>query len=444
MPPRGHSRPVTEDRLIVIGAGPKALALAAKAHVLRGLGFRVPRVEVVERAEVGANWSGNFGYTDGRQPLGTSPEKDLGYPYETTCWGEEVGREIDARMLRYSWMAYQVSRGVYGDWVDRGKPSPYHRDWAGYLAWVGEAVGLAPRFGAVSGLAIDGGRWRVAYAGAAGAGEVVGEGLVITGPGTVRRPPGIPDHPRILTVETFWHDAPRFAELEGIRVAIVGTGETAAAVAANLTAGGARGVELDIYSPVGMAYSRGESYRENRVYTDPDQGNWQRLTPQHRRDFIRRTDRGVFSQDANRVLDRAADLQILPGRLVGAEVVGDRVVRAALEYHGERRDEDYDYLILATGADHLALLDEFLDPAGWDTLAGYAALEVRGQGDVETRIDYDLALRGSIPRLHLPMLAGLGQGPGFSNLSCLGRTADRVLEYYVDPPEPGSPPEGAP
>ena len=36
--------------------------------------------------------------------------------------------------------------------------------------------------------------------------------------------------------------------------------------------------------------------------------------------------------------------------------------------------------------------------------------------------------------LHLPMLAGLAQGPGFPNLSCLGLLSDRVLRRYVPLP----------
>ena len=35
------------------------------------------------------------------------------------------------------------------------------------------------------------------------------------------------------------------------------------------------------------------------------------------------------------------------------------------------------------------------------------------------------------PKLHLPMLAGLEQGPGFANLSCLGRVSDQILQSYV-------------
>ena len=35
------------------------------------------------------------------------------------------------------------------------------------------------------------------------------------------------------------------------------------------------------------------------------------------------------------------------------------------------------------------------------------------------------------PPLHLPVVAGLAQGPGFPNLSCLGLLADRILTPYM-------------
>jgi mycobactin lysine-N-oxygenase len=38
---------------------------------------------------------------------------------------------------------------------------------------------------------------------------------------------------------------------------------------------------------------------------------------------------------------------------------------------------------------------------------------------------------GLEPPLHLPVMAGLAQGPGFPNLSCLGLLSDRVLHRYV-------------
>ena len=52
--------------------------------------------------------------------------------------------------------------------------------------------------------------------------------------------------------------------------------------------------------------------------------------------------------------------------------------------------------------------------------------------DVEKRIGEDLAIEGLTPRLHFPMLAGMRQGPGFANLSCLGRLSDRILSSYVE------------
>jgi mycobactin lysine-N-oxygenase len=51
--------------------------------------------------------------------------------------------------------------------------------------------------------------------------------------------------------------------------------------------------------------------------------------------------------------------------------------------------------------------------------------------DVERSIGFALAVENLTPALHLPVLAGPAQGPGFSNLSCLGLLADRVLQPYL-------------
>ena len=52
-------------------------------------------------------------------------------------------------------------------------------------------------------------------------------------------------------------------------------------------------------------------------------------------------------------------------------------------------------------------------------------------GAIEHALAEDLSLAGFTPKLHLPMLAGLAQGPGFPNLSCLGLLADRILSSYT-------------
>src|SRR6202000_766974 len=46
---------------------------------------------------------------------------------------------------------------------------------------------------------------------------------------------------------------------------------------------------------------------------------------------------------------------------------------------------------------------------------------------VELRFARSPALEGMEPRLHIPGLAGLSQGPGFANLGSLGPLANRVL-----------------
>ena len=51
----------------------------------------------------------------------------------------------------------------------------------------------------------------------------------------------------------------------------------------------------------------------------------------------------------------------------------------------------------------------------------------------ELRFDRSLALDGMEPRLHIPGLAGLSQGPGFANLGSLGLLANRVLAPLCRP-----------
>jgi len=72
--------------------------------------------------------------------------------------------------------------------------------------------------------------------------------------------------------------------------------------------------------------------------------------------------------------------------------------------------------------------------ARWfETLLGDEAHRRLGQAEagLERRIDVDLSVAGLSPPLHLPVLAGLAQGPGFPNLSCLGLLSDRILRRYV-------------
>jgi mycobactin lysine-N-oxygenase len=98
--------------LAVLGAGVKAVAVAAKAHVLGEMGVDTPNVVAIERTGVGANWQSSGGWTDGAQRLGTSPEKDVGFPYRSSLVPRRNG-ELDERMTRYSWQSYLIATGQF-------------------------------------------------------------------------------------------------------------------------------------------------------------------------------------------------------------------------------------------------------------------------------------------------------------------------------------------
>ena len=53
-------------------------------------------------------------------------------------------------------------------------------------------------------------------------------------------------------------------------------------------------------------------------------------------------------------------------------------------------------------------------------------------------IGHDLAVTDVTPKLFLPGLSGLTQGPGFPNLSCLGLLSDRILsaDFIAAPDRP--------
>jgi hypothetical protein len=111
--------PLQVSTLAVVGTGPKGIAIAAKARALAAAGLPAPRVVLVDRGEVAGNWSGRQGCTSGLLPLGTPPEKDVGYPYAAS-WGD-ASADVIAAMAEYSWQRHLIRHGAYGDWIDRVK-----------------------------------------------------------------------------------------------------------------------------------------------------------------------------------------------------------------------------------------------------------------------------------------------------------------------------------
>src|SRR6195256_864170 len=144
--------------LAILGAGAKAVAVAAKASALPDMGPDIPEVPdviAVERTGVGANWQASGGWTDGAHRLGTSPEKDVGFPYRSALVPRR-NREVDERMTRYSWQSYLIATAAFAEWIDRGRPAPPHRKWSQYLGWVADQVGMKVVHGEGDGLGVAG------------------------------------------------------------------------------------------------------------------------------------------------------------------------------------------------------------------------------------------------------------------------------------------------
>jgi mycobactin lysine-N-oxygenase len=406
--------------LAVVGAGPKGIAIAAKARALAAAGLCPPRVVLIDRGPVAGNWSGRHGYTNGLLPLGTPAEKDVGYPYADS-WGP-ASPAVTAAMAEYSWQRHLIGHGTYADWIDRGRLRPTHRQWSAYLRDVADRAAAEIISGEVTGLEAAGARWQLTL----GRGEQVpADGVVLTGAGPPIRVPGQPrEHPRVFDGRSYWL-AERFAHEQVARsVCVVGSGETAASVVISLLRKAHKHSTIDVLTSRGVLYSRGESYDENRFYSDP--GDWPRLAEAHRREFLQRTDRGVFSPQAEAILNQSRGFRSLAGRVARIEA-GEQQVIVTIEYGSERERVAYDLVVVAIGFEPRWFEGLLGGEAGGrlaDGLAGVA---------IERRIELDLSVAGLSPPLHLPLLAGLAQGPGFPNLSCLGLLSDRILRRYVAP-----------
>lgn len=407
------------DRLVVIGGGPKAMAVAAKAHVLASLGLPAPRVTVIEPTVIGGNWLPTGGWTDGRHRLGTSPEKDVGFPYHSTAHRSR-NADVNAAMQAFSWTSFLVERGTYAEWVDRGRPSPEHNLWAKYLQWVGRKAAVDVVVARAESIGIEAGRWQIRVVGADGvAGVVAADRLMVTGPGSSDQV--MARHPQVLSIAEFWRRAGRSDLPASTRAAVIGGGETAGSALDELIRHDI--LTVSVISPGATIYTRGESYFENSLYSTPVK--WRTLSVPERRDVVRRTDRGVFSVRVQESLLDDERVHHLQGRVVQVTGDGDGVNLTLRNEFRPDQQHSFDLVIDAVGGKPLWFIDLFDDQAceQIELCLGGPITAPR----VEAAIGHDLSIDGLPLRLHLPNLAALAQGPGFPNLSCLGELSDRVL-----------------
>jgi mycobactin lysine-N-oxygenase len=421
--------------LIVVGAGAKAAGIATKVHILNSLGLAELSILVIEGTEVAASWKGRNGMTSGEEPLAVTPIKDVGFPYQSHIEFGEAGEAIDAALAQFTWQQHMISKRRYARWVDAGSPKVRHRDYGEYLTWVlaRASEGVEHLHGRVTQVALDedGQRWLVEAEAEGGTSRHTGGALVLTGPGIHRafpHEPAVAD--RVFHCDSRREEFARIPEDRSCDVAIVGGGESALSATMFL-----RGVRPDcrftIYTPM-LPMSRGESFLENRVFSNPDTVEWESLDQQTRRDFVKHSDRGVFDPPSLAEIAYDERCRFVTGRVtdVGAATAGEGV-RLEFESPEGPGNRDHDFVANCTGFDLLAQLrtlfpatvrEEIERRSGpiWDQPAGS-----------EVPIGRNLELVGMRPRLHIPGLAGLSQGPGFANLGALGLLSNRVLQAYM-------------
>jgi mycobactin lysine-N-oxygenase len=426
----------TESDLLIVGAGAKAAAISAKVHAINELGLGPLRVTIVEKTEPAASWLGRNGMTSGEEPLAIPPIKDVGFPYRSRRQFGDAGDAIDAALLPFTWQRYAVERGTYAAWVNRESPPVRHRDYGAYLSWVMErtTAGIAHFHGRVERVQLtpEGENWEIEVAERGDRADPVrhrGRALILTGPGVHRDFPADPDvADRVFHCDSRRDEFARIPTDADAEIAIVGGGESALSALVFLRAFRPRG-RITVYTPT-LPLSRGESFLENRVFADPDDVGWERLDLQTRRDFVKHCDRGVFDTGVLASIAGDGQCSFLTGRAVHVGAEGGGV---ALEYEGADGivAEPYDFVVNCTGFDLLAqvrgLFAEDLR-AAVERLAG--PLWDRPP-QTEVPIGRALELVGMDPRLHIPGLGGLSQGPGFANLGSLGLLANRVLQPYL-------------
>jgi mycobactin lysine-N-oxygenase len=424
-----------ETDLLIVGAGAKAAGISTKVHVLNTLGLTRLSLKIVESTEVAASWKGRNGMTSGEEPLAVTPIKDVGFPYQSHVEFGEAGEAIDAALAAFTWQQYMISERRYARWVDAGSPPVRHRNYGEYLSWVLSRAteGVSHVRGRVTQISLDEARerWVVEVSEPDGASRHTCAALVLTGPGIHR---SFPHEPAVAS-RVFHCDSKRdeFARIPEDRVcdvAIVGGGESA--LSATMFLRGLRpNCRFTIYTPM-LPMSRGESFLENRVFSNPDVVEWASLDQQTRRDFVKHSDRGVFDPPSLAAIAYDDRCRFVTGRVtdVGSAADGERV---RLEYESPEGavSREHEYVANCTGFDLLAQLrgmfpsevraeiERRVGPL-WDQPAG-----------TEVPIGRHLELVGMHPRLQIPGLAGLSQGPGFANLGALGLLSNRVLQPFL-------------
>jgi mycobactin lysine-N-oxygenase len=420
---------VSDSDLLIIGAGAKATAIASKVHFINQLGLGPISLTILEGTEPAASWLGRNGMTSGEEPLAVTPIKDVGFPYQSFREFGEAGEALDAAVMALSWQQHMIARRRYARWIDAGSPSVRHRDYGAYLVWAlsraSDGVSLVD--GRVTAVSLDESRrWRVEVEGASGSSLHGGGALVLTGPGIHRAFPHEPSvADRLFHCDSRRDEFARLPTDREVDVAVVGGGESALSCVMFLRGMRPR-ARYTIYTPM-MPMSRGESFLENRVFSNPDEVEWSSLDLRTRRDFVKHSDRGVFDPPSLAAIAYDDRCRFLTGRVTHVGAAGEGV-RVEYEAPGGGAEAEHEWVVNCTGFDLLAQMRSLFPAELQAEIESRVGDLWEVQRGVEVPIGRQMELVGMEPLLQIPGLAGLSQGPGFANLGALGLLANRVLQ----------------
>jgi mycobactin lysine-N-oxygenase len=305
-----------------------------------------------------------------------------------------------------------------------------------YLGWVlaraRDGVSVVRGRVARVGLTPERERWVVEVTEREGSSRVRCGALALTGQGAPRKIAHDAEAaPRVLDCESGRMQIARVPDEQSSDIAIVGGGESALSCM-DFVRSRRPDARLTIYT-ANLPMSRVESFLENRVFSRPDEIDWPSLSVSARRDFIARSDRGVFGADRVAPFGYDPRCRFVAGRVTHVSSGSDRrkVSVAYTSPVGAMRS-DHDYVINCTGYDPLEQLRLLLTPDARAEVERQVGPLWQGAIDADaTPIGRSLELEGLRPRVHIPGLAALSQGPGFSTLGALGLLGDRVLEPFV-------------
>jgi mycobactin lysine-N-oxygenase len=429
--------------MVIVGAGPKAAAIAARAAILKQgkSSAAVPDIVVLERDHVAAAWNGGAGYSSGYPSLCTAGEKDVGFPYPEFMAREGQTESIGSALFaQFSWSAFLVATGRFSNWVDYGRDHPTHREWAEYIEWVLKRSGASlPPGSKVLSIVPHDGRWLITYLRAYALRQMFADHVVLTGSGTPKALPTIGRVPktRHFDADSFWANRDRIPTKGKLRIAVAGAGGAAGAIVAWLANRVSEndGATIESISPHGTLFPRGDGYSERRWFSDPTP--WRDLKDDKvRKAILNRTEAGVISTRNKSVIDRARHIQYIRGRVEWVGFVEEGPGRKTMRYwlkDGENRPVDF--FVNAIGFDVWSLLDLVDCPQVRCLMDSTEKKNYRQSAIKHLLNDFSIGEIGfdgvppvAMPKgLHFPALADTQYGPGMSNLGSLGLMARHVL-----------------